>query len=125
VVVRQCELLNLSRFSVYYLPQAVSESDLALMRRIDALHLEHPFAGTRMLHDFLRLEGIAVGRRRVSTLMKKMGIEALYRCPNTSRKTRCSPTCCAAWTLLRQITCGPWTWSFKCRKYLDGIKTEE
>jgi len=85
-VVRQCELLGLSRSSVYYVPQPVSESDLALMRRIDELHLNHPFAGARMLRDLLRLEGIPVGRRHVSTLMKKMGIEALYRRPNTSRK---------------------------------------
>ena len=85
-VVRQCQLLGLSRASVYYTPQPVSESDLALMRRIDELHLNHPFAGTRMLRDLLREEGIQVGRRHVSTLMKKMGIEALYRRPNTSRK---------------------------------------
>jgi putative transposase len=85
-VVRQCELLNLSRASVYDTPQPVAESDPALMRRIDELHLQHPFAGARMLRDFLRQEGIQVGRRHVSTLMKKMGIEALYRRPNTSRK---------------------------------------
>ena len=85
-VVRQCELLRLSRSSVYYVPQPVSESDLAFMRRIDELHLNHPFAGARMLRDLLRLEGIQVGRRHLSTLMKKMGIEALYRRPNTSRK---------------------------------------
>jgi putative transposase len=85
-VVRQCALLNLSRSSVYYTPQPLSESDLALMRRIDELHLNHPFAGARMLRDLLRLEGVSVGRRHVSTLMKKMGIEALYRRPNTSRK---------------------------------------
>lgn len=85
-VVRQCELLGLSRSSVYDVPQPVSEGDLALMRRIDELHLNHPFAGARMLRDLLRLEGIPVGRRHVSTLMKKMGIEALYRRPNTSRK---------------------------------------
>jgi putative transposase len=85
-VVRQCELLGLSRSSVYYVPQPVSEGDLALMRQIDELHLNHPFAGARMLRDLLRLEGIQVGRRHVSTLMKKMGIEALYRRPNTSRK---------------------------------------
>jgi len=85
-VTRQCELLNLSRSSVYYVAPPVSEGDLALMRRIDELHLNHPFAGARMLRDFLRLECIAVGRRHVSTLMKKMGIEALYRRPNTSSK---------------------------------------
>jgi putative transposase len=85
-VVRQCTLLDLSRSSVYYTPQPVSASDLALMRRIDELHLNHPFAGARMLRDFLHQEGITVGRRHVATLMKKMGIEALYRRPNTSRK---------------------------------------
>ena len=90
-VARQCELLNLSRSSVYYVPQPVSEGDLALMRRIDELHLNHPFAGARMLRDFLGLEGIPVGRRHVSTLMRKMGIEALYRRPNTSRKQPGNP----------------------------------
>ena len=85
-VVRQCALLDLARSTAYYTPQPVSESDLALMRRIDELHLSHPFAGARMLRDFLRQEGFNVGRRQVSTLMGKMGIEALYRRPNTSRK---------------------------------------
>lgn len=85
-VVRQCTRLDLSRSSVYYTPQPVSASALALMRRIDKLHLNHPFAGARMLRGFLHQEGITVGRRHVATLMKKMGIEALYRRPNTSRK---------------------------------------
>ena len=85
-VVRQCTLLDLSRSSVYYTPPPGSASDLALMRRIDELHLNHPFAGSRMLRDFLQQEGITVGRRHVATLMKQMGIEALYRRPNTSRK---------------------------------------
>jgi putative transposase len=85
-VVRQCRLLDLSRSSVYYTPQPVTASALAVMRRIDELHLNHPFAGARMLRDFLIQEGITVGRRHVATLMKKMGIEALYRRPNTSRK---------------------------------------
>ena len=85
-VARQCRLLGLARSSVYYTPQPVSASDLALMRRIDELHLNHPFAGARMLRDLLRLDGLPVGRRHVTTLMKKMGIEALYRRPNTSRK---------------------------------------
>ena len=85
-VVRQCVLLDLSRSSVYYVPSPVSESDLALMRRIDELHLNHPFAGARMLRDLLRLAGLQVGRRHVSALMQRMGIEALYRRPNTSRK---------------------------------------
>ena len=85
-VVRQCTLLDRSQSSVYYTPPPVSASDLALMRRIDELHLNHPFAGSRMLRDVLQQEGITVGRRHVATLMKKMGIEALYRRPNTSRK---------------------------------------
>ena len=85
-ITRQAEILNISRGSVYYLPKPVSERDLKLMRRIDELHLEHPFAGARMLRDLLRLEGVHVGRKHVATLMRKMGIEALYRRPNTSRK---------------------------------------
>lgn len=84
-VTRQAELLDLSRSNVYYLPQAVPQSDLALMRRMDALHLEYPFAGARMLRDMLGLEGIAVGRWHVGTLMAKMGIEAIYRKRNTSQ----------------------------------------
>jgi putative transposase len=87
-VVRQAELLELSRSSVYYEPQPMSESDLRLMRRIDELHLEHPFAGARMLRDMLRLEHVEVGRKRIVTLMKKMGVEALYRKANTSRRNQ-------------------------------------
>ncbi len=83
---RQAELVGISRGSVYYHPDPIPESDLRLMRRIDELHLEHPFAGSRMLRDLLRQEGVEVGRRHVGTLMKRMGIEALYRKPNTSRK---------------------------------------
>ena len=84
-VTRQAELLKLSRSNVYYLPRAVQIADLALMRRIDELHLNYPFAGTRMLRDMLGLEGLAVGRRHVGTLMVKMGIEAIYRKRNTSK----------------------------------------
>ena len=83
---RQAELLGISRGTVYYHPEPISESELALMRRIDELHLEHPFAGSRMLRDLLRLRGIDVGRRHVGTLMQRMGIQALYRKPNTSKK---------------------------------------
>jgi len=90
-VARQCELLNLSRSSVYSIPPSVSAGDLARMRRIDEVHLNHPFAGARMLRDFLGLAGIQVGRRHVSTLMRKMGIEALYRRPNTSGKQPDNP----------------------------------
>lgn len=87
-VVRQAQLLDVSRSSVYYLPQPAPESDLRLMRRIDEMHLEHPFAGARMLRDMLKLEGVAVGRKHVATLMKKIGIEALYRKSNTSRRNQ-------------------------------------
>jgi putative transposase len=82
---RQAEVLGLSRSSLYYRPRPVSEAELAIMRRIDELHLELPFAGSRMLRDLLRGEGFEIGRGRVTTLMRKMGIEALYRRPNTSK----------------------------------------
>jgi putative transposase len=82
---RQAKLLKLSRSSVYYRPRPVSPADLAMMRRIDELHLDYPFAGSRMLRDLLRGEGVAIGRQRVATMMKRMGIEALYRRPNTSK----------------------------------------
>jgi putative transposase len=85
-VTRQAELVGLPRSTVYYLPAPVSAADLALMRRIDELHLEHPYAGARMLRDMLKREGINVGRKHVRTLMWRMGIEALYRKPNTSRR---------------------------------------
>jgi putative transposase len=81
---RQAELLAISRSNVYYLPRPVPDADLVLMRRIDELHLNFPFAGSRMLRDLLRLEGSVVGRKHVRTLMVKMGITALYRKPNTS-----------------------------------------
>jgi putative transposase len=82
---RQVALLQLSRGSLYYRPCPVSAADLAIMRRIDELHLDHPFAGSRMLRDLLRGEGIAIGRERVASMMWRMGIEALYRRPNTSK----------------------------------------
>jgi putative transposase len=82
---RQAKALGISRGSVYYLPRPVSDADLALMRRIDELHLEYPFAGSRMLKSLLQAEGHKVGRLHVSTLMKRMGLEALYRRPNTSK----------------------------------------
>ncbi len=88
---RQCQILNLARSTAYYEPAPTSPDDLALMRRMDELHLEHPFAGSRMLRDLLRKEGYLVGRKRVRRLMKKMGIEALYRRPNTSRRHAAHP----------------------------------
>ena len=81
----QAKALGISRGSVYYLPRPVPAADLAAMRRMDKLHLELPFAGSRMLRDLLNREGIKIGRRHVATLMKRMGIEALYRRPNTSK----------------------------------------
>lgn len=83
---RQAKAVAISRGSVYYEPCPVSEAKLALMRIMDRLHLDYPFAGARMLRDLLNLRGLQVGRRRVRTLMQRMGIEALYRKPNTSRK---------------------------------------
>ena len=85
-ITRQAELVGISRGNVYYLARGASEADLRLMRRIDELSLAHPFAGSRMLRDMLNREGFDVGRRHVSTLMRRMGIEALYRKPNTSKK---------------------------------------
>ena len=82
---QQAKALNISRGSVYYLPQPVSACDLAIMRRIDELHLELPFAGSRMLRGLLAAEGCKIGRRHVKTLMRRMGIEALYRRPRTTK----------------------------------------
>jgi putative transposase len=84
-IVRQAEALNISRGSVYYLPRPVPDADLAIMRRLDRLHLEYPFAGSRMLRGLLVAEGCKIGRRHVKTLMKRMGIEALYRRPRTTK----------------------------------------
>jgi putative transposase len=84
-ITRQAKALGVSRGAVYYKPRPVSAADLAIMRRIDALHLECPFAGSRMMRDMLNREDIAIGRRHVRTLMKQMGIAAIYRRPNTSK----------------------------------------
>jgi putative transposase len=85
-VSRQVRLVGIARSSAYYQPHPVSEADQKLMRRLDELHLEFPFAGTRMLVRLLKREAIRVGRKHVGTLMKRMGIEALYCKPNTSRR---------------------------------------
>jgi putative transposase len=82
---RQAKILKLSRSGLYYLPRPVPPAGLAIMRRIDELHLDYPFAGSRMLRDLLRGEGVEIGRQRVARMMKRMGIEALYRRPNTSK----------------------------------------
>ena len=84
-VSRQAIVLGISRGSVYYKPRPVSDADLKLMHRIDKLHMEFPFAGSRMLQGLLVQEGFKIGRLHVATLMKRMGIEALYRRPNTSK----------------------------------------
>src|SRR3954468_4545264 len=84
-ITKQAKVLNVSRGSVYYLPRAPSSADLALMRRMDELHLDFPFAGSRMLRDLLTAEGFRTGRRHVATLMKRIGIQAVYRKPNTSK----------------------------------------
>jgi putative transposase len=84
-IIKQARALGISRGSVYYLPRPVPAATLAVMRRMDELHLEFPFAGSRMLRDLLNKEGVEIGRRHVATLMKRMGIEALYRKPDTSK----------------------------------------
>jgi putative transposase len=87
-VKRQAELLELSRSSVYYQGRPTSARDLQLMRRIDELHLEAPFFGARKIAAQLRRQGEPVGRRHVRTLMREMGIRALYRRPRTSIPVR-------------------------------------
>ena len=84
-VAKQAAVLSISRSSVYYLARPVSAADLAVMRQLDELHLEFPFAGTRMLRGLLAARGSKTGRRHVKTLMKRMGIEALYRRPRTTK----------------------------------------
>ena len=84
-VSQQAKLLGISRGSVYYLPRAVSEADLALMRRIDELHLEHLFMGQRMLVRQLKRQGVQVGRLHVRTLILRMGIHTMAAQPGTSK----------------------------------------
>ena len=84
-ITKQAEVLKISRGSVYYLPRPVSRADLEIMQRLDRLHLEYPFAGSRMLRGLLALQGCKIGRRHVKTLMRRMGIEALYRRPRTTK----------------------------------------
>ena len=85
-ITKQAEALNISRGSVYYLPRRMPDADLEVMRRLDRLHLEFPFAGSRMLRGLLVAEGCKIGRRHVKTLMRRMGIEALYRRPRANRR---------------------------------------
>ena len=81
---RQCELLGVSQSSQYYAAKGESAENLALMRRLDELHLEHPFYGSRQMARHLRRERVATGRHRVRRLMRLMGMEAVYRRPRTS-----------------------------------------
>jgi len=84
-LVRQAKALGLARSSVYSLPRPVPEKDLVIMRQLDELHLEYPFAGSRMLRGLLAAKGMKTGRRHLRTLMQRMGIEALYRRPRTTK----------------------------------------
>lgn len=90
-VTRQAEALGISRGAVYYVAREMSDWDLALMRAIDALHLDFPFAGARMLRRLLRPQFAGVGRRRIGTLMQHMGIAAICPQPGTSRRHRAHP----------------------------------
>jgi len=111
-VTKQAQLLRISRGTVYYLPRPVPEADLAIMRRLDRLHLEFPFAGSRMLRGLLVAEGCKIGRRHVKTLMQRMGIEALYRRPRTTKPEpghKIYRICCAGWRSRGRTRCGRWT----------------
>jgi putative transposase len=90
-IVRQAEVLGISRGAVYYAPRAVSDFDLALMRRIDAVHLEMPWFGARGLKRVFKTEFPGVGRRRIGTLMQTMGISAVAPQPGTSKRHRAHP----------------------------------
>jgi putative transposase len=85
-IVAQCQLLKAARSTLYYRPAPVSADDLAVMRRIDELHLATPFYGSRRMVAVLRREGWSVNRKRVRRLMRVMGLEAIYQKPNTSRR---------------------------------------
>ena len=84
-VTKQADVVGIARSTVYYLPRPVSASDLDLMKQIDKLHTEFPFAGARMLRRLLAINGSKIGRRHVKTLMRRMGVEALYRRPRTTK----------------------------------------
>jgi putative transposase len=88
---RQATALGLSRGRMYYVPRPVRDADLALMRQLDARHLDFPFAGARMLRRLLRRAGVDVGRRHVTTLMRRMGITAIAPQPGTSKRHRAHP----------------------------------
>ena len=105
-ITKQAKVLNVSRGSVYYLPRPPSTADLALMRRIDELHLDFPFAGSSMLRDLLIAEGFRTGRRHVATLMKRMGpFTASPTLPSRRRGTRSIRISCAIYR--SHTRCGP------------------
>lgn len=81
----QCQLIGLSRSSVYYQPRPIKPKQLELMNRIDELFTQYPIYGTRQLQFALRAEGWKVGRRRIARIMRILGLEAIYRKPNTSK----------------------------------------
>jgi putative transposase len=82
---RQCDLLSVTRSSVYYEPVGLDDEELAVMRRIDELHLKHPFFGSRMMAQTLKAEGTAMNRKRAQRLMRVMGLESAAPKPNTSK----------------------------------------
>ena len=100
----QCELLGLCRSSYYYQCCPETEENLALMRRLDELHLEHPVYGSRKLAVSLRREGLVINRKRVVRLLRLMGIEAIYAKPKTNRSEErrvgkeCTMTCRSRWS---------------------------
>ena len=111
-VSRQARLLQISRGTVYYMPRPASEADLALMRRIDEMHLEYLFMGQRMLIRQLKRLGVRVGRVHMRTLMRRMGISAMAPQPGTSRPApghKTTPTCCATCRSQRPTKFGHWT----------------
>jgi HTH-like domain len=116
---RQASLLEISRGAVYYQQRPTSEADLALMRRIDELHLEHPFMGARMMRRQLQRQSIHVGRRHLSTLMELMGIQALCPQPGTSKRHpqhKIYPYLLARWRYAGPTRSGRWTRpTFRCR----------
>jgi putative transposase len=84
-ITKQCQILQLSRSGVYYMPVLLSDKDRELMRLIDEIHLEEPYLGSRGMKSALRIRGHKAGRIHVRTLMRKMGIEAIYKKPRLSK----------------------------------------
>ena len=83
---RQCKLLKISRSSIYYTPVGVNAETLALMHEIDRVFTKYPFFGSRQIAAYLPQSGFSAGRHRVRRLMNIMGLQAIYKGPNTSKK---------------------------------------